>query len=203
MTAVTSGRSPWLRLAAALAAAVAVALASAFVTHGPHGWSLRAYSLMRAGSASMQPTLRTGETVLADMSYYRNHQPHRGDLAIYRLPNSGGALFIKRVIAIPGERVVVRRGRAIVNGRQAAEPYADFGDPTWAFNNTRLFVVPRGHVFVLGDNRANSRDSRVKAHGFVPIAALVGRATRIVMSPELARLGQWIGTPRAAAQPSP
>ncbi|HXF52497.1 MAG TPA: signal peptidase I [Hyphomicrobiaceae bacterium] len=157
---------------------------------------------MRIGSASMQPTLQTGETVLVDTSYYRHHQPRRGDLVIYRLPNGGSALFIKRVIAVAGERILVRRGRAIVNGRQVAEPYADFGDPTWAFNNTRLFVVPRGHLFVLGDNRANSRDSRVAAHGFVSIAALVGRATRIIMSPELARLGQWVGTPSAAAQPS-
>jgi signal peptidase I len=143
----------------------------------------------------MQPTLQAGDTMLADMTYYRNHRPSRGDLAIYRLRGGGEELAIKRIVGVGGDRVLVRRGRAIVNGSALDEPYADFGDPGWAYNNTQAFVVPQGQVFVLGDNRANSRDSRVRAHGFVPVANLVGRATRIILTTHLARLGRWVGTP--------
>lgn len=190
----TSQRYLWFAIpGAALLAAFAIALASAFVTHGPQGWGIRTYDLLRVRSGSMQPTLRAGETVLADMTYYRHRRPSRGDLAIYRPPGSGAELAIKRIVGVGGDRVLVRRGRAIVNGSALDEPYADFGDPSWVYNNTRVFVVPTGQVFVLGDNRANSRDSRVAGHGFVAVENLVGRAARIVWTTDLARLGRWVG----------
>jgi len=76
-----------------LLAAFWIGIVSAFVTHGPQGWSIRAYDLLRVRSSSMQPTIRAGETVLADMSYYRDHTPSRGELAIYHLADSADALI--------------------------------------------------------------------------------------------------------------
>jgi signal peptidase I len=180
-----------------LLAAFWLTVLSTFLVHGPQGWGVRSYDLLRVRSASMQPTLRAGETIVADMSYYRHHAPRRGDLVIYRPPDNSKDLAVKRILGLAGDRVLVRRGRAIVNGKEVDEPYADFGDPDWAFNNTRVFVVPPGQVFVLGDNRANSKDSRVAGHGFVSVGTLVGRAARIVWTPDLARFGRWVG----AAQP--
>jgi signal peptidase I len=194
MAATISSRRLWVIIpGVVLVAALWLAIAAAFVSHGPQGWTIRAYDFLRVRSASMQPTLRAGETIVADMSYYRRHPPRRGDLVIYRPPHSSEELAVKRVLGVAGDRVLVRRGHAIVNGNQADEPYADFGDPDWAFNNTQVFIVPRGHVFLLGDNRANSKDSRVASHGFVAVENLVGRAARIVWTSDLARLGRWVG----------
>jgi signal peptidase I len=184
-------RRRWLLVLAAIAL---VALALLFLA--PRlGWDISSYDLLRVRSGSMQPTLRTGETILADMSHYRRHQPRRGELAIYLTPGSTNELSIKRILALAGDRVLVRRGRAVVNGRAVDEPYAEFGDPGWSYNNTGTFIVPAGSVFVLGDNRANSKDSRVRGHGFVPVDRLVGRALRIVWTADLPRLGRSIGTP--------
>ena len=177
-----------------IALAVALAFALLLLAHG-RGWDLGSYDLLRVRSGSMQPTLRAGETILADMSHYRRHQPRRGELAIYLTPGSAKELSIKRILALAGERVLVRRGRAVVNGRAVDEPYAEFGDPGWSYNNTGTFIVPAGSVFVLGDNRANSKDSRVRSHGFVAVGDLAGRAMRIVWAVDLSRLGRWIGTP--------
>ena len=147
-------------------------------------------------SSSMQPTLRLGERLLGDMSYFKQHAPSRGDVIIYRLPKDPSTLYIKRVVALAGDQVVFRDGRAIVNGTAVAEPYADLGDPRAFYNNTAAFTVPADHVFVVGDNRANSTDSRVASqHGPVPRKNLVGRATQIFWSDEPDRAGLWVGTP--------
>jgi signal peptidase I len=194
--AATLRRHLWFLVpGAVLFAAFWLAVLSFFVTHGPQGWRIRAHELFRVPSVSMQPTIRAGETVLADMSYYRDHAPSRGDLVIYHLGGSAEVLIVKRILALGGDRVLVKGGRAIVNGVELDEPYADFGDPDWGYNNTQVYMVPPAHVFVLGDNRANSRDSRVRAHGFVAVENLDGRATRILFTWDLARLGRWIGTP--------
>lgn len=147
-------------------------------------------------SSSMEPTIRRGEHILADTRWYRHHAPARGDIAIYKLPRDPEVYFVKRIVAVAGDRVSVKDGRAYVNGAPVAEPYANFGDPKAFLNNTPEFVVPAGHVFVLGDNRGNSTDSRLAStHGYVPVANLTARVTDIAVSSELGRLGRWIGTP--------
>ena len=76
------------------------------------------------------------------------------------------------------------------------EPYVEPGSPQGAFADMAETRVPAGHVFVLGDNRASSIDSRdVAAHGMVPTANLIGRVTDIAFSSHIARMGRWIGTP--------
>jgi signal peptidase I len=147
-------------------------------------------------SYSMQPTILRGERFLADRNHYRHNAPARGEIAVYVHPRQPELLYVKRIIALPGDRVAIRNGRAIVNGFALEEPYAILGDPAAPYNNAREITVPDGYVFVLGDNRANSLDSRaVNDHGMVPVANLRGRTTDIAWSRNLSRIGRWIGTP--------
>lgn len=147
----------------------------------------------RIPSASMAPTLRPGESLLADVLYFQRHEPRRGDVVVFKRPERPGALSIMRVIAIAGDRVSVVDGHAVVNGKVLNETYADPGDPAVFTNTTGEWVVPQGAVFVLGDNRANSVDSRL--YGSLPIGSLIGRATDIVLSHQFDRVGKWVGTP--------
>jgi signal peptidase I len=151
---------------------------------------------LNAATGSMEPTLRVGEYFLADSTYYRSHQPSRGEMVVYVHPKQTGEHSARRVVAVEGDRIAVKGGRAIVNGMAVMEPYVEVGDPAVALNNMPEMRVPAGHVFVLGDNRANSPDSRAAAaHGPVPITNLIGRVTDIAISRHLARMGRWIGTP--------
>ena len=149
-------------------------------------------------SSSMEPTIRLGEWVLADTHYYRGHAPARGDLVMYRLPTDNETIYIKRIVGLAGDHIAFRDGRAIVNGTETREPFADFGDPKAFYNNTAEVTVPPDHLFVAGDNRANSSDSRVmRNHGMVPVQNLVARATDVFMTEDLDRAGLWIGSPAA------
>jgi signal peptidase I len=147
-------------------------------------------------SYSMQPAIQRGDRFLADRNYYRRNVPARGDIAVYLHPRQPEMLYVKRIIALAGDRVAIRDGRAIVNGFALEEPYAILGDPAALYNQTREITVPDRHVFVLGDNRANSMDSRaVNDHGLVPVENLRARATDIAWSRTPSRIGRWIGTP--------
>jgi signal peptidase I len=151
---------------------------------------------MSAATPSMEPTLRTGEYFLADATYYRSRHPSRGDVAVYMHPKQAHLHYIKRIVAVAGDRIEIKGGRAIVNGMMVEEPYVEAGPPEGAFAHMPEIRVPVGYVYVLGDNRADSVDSRdTVAHGPVPVANLIGRVTDIAISRHLARMGRWIGTP--------
>lgn len=126
----------------------------------------------------MAPHIASGEYVLINTFAYRLGAPKRGDIVAFRrddaavAPGSGEtrAVFIKRIAALPGDRIRIDRGTVVLNGRRLDEPYVRFAD-------TRSFpevTVPAGSVYVLGDNRADSEDSRF--FGPVRSEALVGRA---------------------------
>jgi signal peptidase I len=116
---------------------------------------------------SMQPNLYRGDRVIAEKVSYRFHLPHRGDVVIADRPGNEVSL-IKRVVALPGETVEVRGGHTFINEEQIEEPWVtNFGGPSYPPT-----VVPPDHVFILGDNRSNSRDSRTI--GPVPIDTIKG-----------------------------
>jgi signal peptidase I len=139
---------------------------------------------------------KTGEYFLADATFYRGRQPSRGEVAVYVHPKQPDLHYIKRIIAVEGDRIAIKGGRAVVNGVAIEEPYVNVGAPDAAFANIVEIRVPPAHVFVLGDNRANSVDSRDSvAHGPVPVTKLIGRVTDIAFSHALNRMGRWIGTP--------
>jgi len=147
-------------------------------------------------SSSMEPTLEAGEFFLADATYYHGRLPMRGEVAVYKHPKQPNQHYINRIVAIEGDRVAIKAGRAIVNGMAVEEPYVEAGAAGGVHPDMPEMQVPLGHVFVLGDNRANSVDSRDEvAHGAVPVGNLVGRVTDVAISRHLTRMGRWIGTP--------
>ncbi|AXI79626.1 signal peptidase I [Peterkaempfera bronchialis] len=123
---------------------------------------------------SMEPTVRPGDTVLARNS--DGSDIGRGDVVVFRDSEWGGALMIKRVVAVGGDTLVCcdARQRLTVNGTPVDEPYLARGYNGGAFTAR----VPQGRIFLLGDNRLGSLDSRVhldRASGTVPAADVLGR----------------------------
>jgi signal peptidase I len=144
-------------------------------------------------SASMEPTLEKGDRVLVNKLSYDLHDVNRGDVVVFELPDDkigpdGIKDLIKRVVGLPGDTIETRDGVVYVNDRRLEEPYlADgtrTGDPTNG-NNPAIDrqVVPEGTVFVMGDNRSNSHDSRYADRGPIPIDSIVGRAFILVWPP--------------------
>lgn len=158
-------------------------------------------------SASMVPQLEVGDRVVVSRLAYRLHDPRRGDVAVFDCPPRAGCSdddgqdslvvrglhglleavglrqpsteeYIKRVVALPGETVEGRAGHVIIDGRRLVEPYLSASVPTSDFAPV---TIAKGQLWVMGDNRTNSSDSRV----FGPIQAgtVVGRATLRVWPP--------------------
>jgi len=126
-------------------------------------------------SASMVSTLEEGDRVLVNKLSYKLHDVGRGDIVVFERPpgepDNGIEDYIKRVIALPGETVEGRDGRVVVNGRYLNEPYLDEGTVTSEFPPE---TVEEGEVWVMGDNREVSVDSRF-FHA-IPMDGIVGRA---------------------------
>jgi signal peptidase I len=117
---------------------------------------------------SMLPTLNNDDYVLATKVDLRFTNPTRGDIVILKDPFDNSQDFVKRVIALPGERLKITDGRVYINGRLLDEPYLPKNEPWVTSNNwptdaasTDGAVIPPGHYFVMGDNRNHSSDSRV------------------------------------------
>jgi signal peptidase I len=144
----------------------------------------------------MLPQLQINDRVVVSKISYKLHDPRRGDIVVFDAPGGkpkddsplptrvvrsvvqsiGLAApstdeYIKRVVALPGEKVEGRGGKVLVDGMELVEPYLPAGTRTADFSAA---VVPPGTVWVMGDNRANSADSRI--FGAVPQSTVVGRA---------------------------
>jgi len=118
----------------------------------------------------MEPRIDEDEYVLINALAYRLGEPQRGDIVAFRHERSAPSVYLKRVIGLPGDRIRIERGHVVLNGLEQPEPYVQFRDE----RSSAETVVPPGAYYVLGDNRANSDDSRT--WGFVPVADLIGRA---------------------------
>ena len=134
---------------------------------------------------SMAATLTPGDHVLVDRLAYRVKAPQRGDVVVFHPPGQE-AVYIKRIIGVPGDTISLRDGAVYVNGRRLDEPYVresagalERTDP-WSSDDPASwslvtpYVVPAGNYFVMGDNRTDSDDSR--DWGPVPRAAILGEA---------------------------
>ncbi|MDA8217406.1 MAG: signal peptidase I [Dehalococcoidales bacterium] len=143
---------------------------------------------------SMEPTLQDGQYLLINKAVYWQldlapianllpqltdgaqskvdlfHEPGRGDIIVFRAPQSPDHDYIKRVIGLPGERVEIKGGKVYVDGRALSEPY--ISDPP--LYEMPLVTVPANSYFVLGDHRNNSSDSHV--WGMVPRDNIIGSA---------------------------
>jgi signal peptidase I len=135
-------------------------------------------------SGSMLPTLEIGDHILVNKFLYYFTNPQRGDVIVFKFPQDESRDFIKRVIGLPGETIEVRGKQVLVNGVALDEPYAVYGDVPALRGMEREHwgpqVVPPGQLFVMGDNRDHSMDSRV--WGFLQIAKVKGRAFMVYFS---------------------
>ncbi|MEN6520770.1 MAG: signal peptidase I [Armatimonadota bacterium] len=104
----------------------------------------------------MEPNLRTGERILGNKFIYRFKTPARGDVIVFSYPRDPKKAFIKRIVGLPGETIEIHRGQVFIDQRPLAEhylirtPHGDFGPEK----------IRKGNLFVMGDYRDNSRDSR-------------------------------------------
>jgi len=196
--------STWTEYAEALVMAVLLAL---FI----RTFVVQAFKIP---SGSMLPTLQVGDHLLVNKFIYGLrvpfmgkrvfdvHEPQRDDVVVFIYPQDKSKDFIKRVKALPGERVEIINKQLYIDGERIEDLHAEFapissGGARNPRDNFPPFVVPDGHVFVLGDNRDHSHDSRF--WGPVPIKDILGKAFILYWSwdarefkPRWARLGMRI-----------
>ena len=131
---------------------------------------------VRVDGFSMNPTLQDGEYILVNRLAYKIGNPVRGDIVVFSFPMDPRQDLIKRVIGLPGESISVQDGKVMINGVPLEEPY--IAAPP-IYNGT--WEVPEGQLFVLGDNRNESKDSH--EWGLLPVENVVGRAILIYWPP--------------------
>jgi len=143
---------------------------------------------------SMVPTIEANDRIIANRLIYRLRDPRRGDVIVFNPPQAAidecrppaGVPFVKRVIGLPGDRIEIRRRDVLVNGIPYDLPAAIKPNPLGGDDRPQVFpVVPKGHLFVLGDNRPYSCDSHQwrsspvpdpRTDPFVPEANIIGQA---------------------------
>ena len=161
-------------------------------------------------SGSMIPTLHIGDHILVSKFSYgirlpfvtytalQYSQPKRGDIVVFTRPDDPSTLedesainIIKRVIGLPGETVEVRDTRVFINNEILDEPYARWQEGGLREGNFGPEVVPPGKVFLLGDNRDHSKDSRFWSDPFLDVGRIKGRALIIYWSwDSMSRIGK-------------
>ncbi len=133
---------------------------------------------VRVDGSSMLPTLENGEFVLVSKMSYRFGNVDRGDIIVFHFPMNPDEELIKRVIGLPGDHISVQAGVVSVNGQVVNEPYIA-STPSYSGE----WDVLKDQLFVLGDNRNNSNDS--KDWGLLPLEKVVGKAVVIYWPPPL------------------
>lgn len=171
----------------------AAALLLVDVLLAPWLLALSPVKAFRIPSGSMEPVVRVGDHLYADMTFYRSHRPARGDLVIFG-PSKDSGQKIGRIIGLPGERIEVRNKETHIDGRLWRDPWGHYrneqpypGSFSSARDGLAAVQIPGDRVFILGDNRDNSYDSRF--YGPVPVSSLQGRVLYVYWSPDRSRIG--------------
>ncbi|TCS79209.1 signal peptidase I [Tepidibacillus fermentans] len=140
------------------------------------------FAVVIVSGSSMEPTLHNNERLIMNKIIYKTHPPERGDIVVFHATESED--YIKRVIGLPGETIEYKNDQLYVNGKPIDEPYLAQERQEWQSKGLLLtkdfgpITVPADTVFVLGDNRNNSTDSRVI--GPIPMSKVVGKANIII-----------------------
>lgn len=121
---------------------------------------------------SMEPTLHDNDRIVVEKLSFYIRKPTYNDIIVFRYPVNPANRFVKRVIAVEGDKIKIKNNKVYLNGNVKNEPYI-LEKKIEDFNET---IVPKDTVFVLGDNRNNSKDSRQQDVGFVNIKLITGRA---------------------------
>lgn len=158
-----------------------------------------AFQAFKIPSGSMEDNLKIGDHIIVNKFIYGPEIPalrglvplrdvRRGDVIVFRYPADPSQDYVKRVVALPGERIDIRNKKVFIDGKLLDEPYVLFSDervhhvnhPYSTRDQFGPFVVPRGEYFAMGDNRDNSHDSRF--WGTVPRSMIKGRAFMVYWS---------------------
>lgn len=122
---------------------------------------------------SMDPTLDDGQRLMVNKMVYRTHMPSYGDVIVFYPDGKDGLTYVKRIIAVEGDKIEIKNNVVILNGDILDEPYIN--EPMWTENMEEITLM-NGELFVMGDNRNNSTDSRVI--GPIRIEDIIGRLTK-------------------------
>lgn len=155
-------------------------------------WLFSGNKAYRNASEGMSPTILKGENIVVDKQYYGTNTPRLGDVIVFDYPADPNKTWIKRVIAIENEIIESKNKTIYVNGQPLSESYVHYTDPamTSSKDNFAPLTVPKDCVFVMGDNRDRSIDSR--DFGFIQTKAIRGKAKYIYSSEEKNRVGMEI-----------
>ncbi|TGE36139.1 signal peptidase I [Desulfosporosinus fructosivorans] len=139
-------------------------------------WGLRSVVVEASviPTPSMLPTIQLQDRVIVDKLLFKLSEIERGDIIVFhplREVDESGVPWIKRIIALPGEKVEIKGGIVIINGTELSEPY-ELEKPDYTFEE---IIVPENSYFVLGDNRNNSNDSH--KWGVLPAENIIGKAS--------------------------
>jgi signal peptidase I len=174
----------WVVLVGALCLGVALIVAAV-----PLAIKLGSFYPYRISSESMAPTLYAGDKIFANQGYYAHHKLADGDIVVFR---HGDLILVKRVSALPGEAIEGKGGKLFRDGVGLVEPYAVYskGNPIPEIETFALRTVPAGEIFVTGDSRDASLDSRSAEFGPVPISDVLGRVSMVYTSSHRGQAGR-------------
>ncbi|PWK12749.1 signal peptidase I [Tumebacillus permanentifrigoris] len=130
------------------------------------------FAIFMVDGQSMVPTLQDRERLVVNKLVYHLHKPEYNDILVFKYPSDESKDFIKRVIGLPGDKIEIRDFKVFRNGQELDESF--IAEPTGPTEKT--FAVPDGMIFVMGDNRNYSKDSRDPQVGYVKDEEIIGRA---------------------------
>lgn len=134
----------------------------------------------RIPSKSMQNTLLPGDYIIVSQKPYVTKNPQLNDVVVFnRIKNNKKTAYIKRVLAVAGDTIKIVDGKVFVNDLPVSEPYVNANNRTSSYSlSMKVRHIPTGKIFLLGDNRDNSNDSRL--YGSIPVSDVIGRASRLL-----------------------
>ena len=137
------------------------------------------FELFRIPSHSMQPTLLPGDYIFVSTSAYKDNPPQINDVITFLYPKDRTINYIKRLIGRPGDRVSIANFEVFVNDKAIPQPYLESSLTKKTFSRFMTEItIPENKLFVMGDNRDNSNDSRF--FGLIDRSDIIGKATRII-----------------------